>query len=321
MATEFKNLLVVLRDNLKGDYALENPAVARAILLARRFEASLHFFQTVHNASIVQNPLTSSPDSLLWQQDLLRAEERRIQELVQRVAHTSGLDTSGSAALDFPRSAAVMRRAQSLGADLILKESREESFVLGLLSNTDWELIRDAEVPVWLVSKNLEPASGIVAAVECQTGKDGDLQLDRKVFEVATALSKQFDAKLHLVHAFQVPAVDAYKGYMPLYPGEVFSPDTVATLEADAARERERVARRHGQSIHDFVKRYEIDLDDIIVVEGPTQQVIKVEAEHHQAGLIVMGASPDKGRWDRLLGRVTAEPALEDAPCDILFVH
>ena len=99
------------------------------------------------------------------------------------------------------------------------------------------------------------------------------------------------------------------------------SPEAVDSLHRSEKNQREMLAEKHGQLIVDFLNSQQMTIDDIVVKEGHAPQIIKEEAEHHQAGLIVMGASRDKGRWERMTRDVTAEAAADDAPCDLLFIH
>ena len=202
-----------------------------------------------------------------------------------------------------------------------MKTSRDEHYVLGLFSNTDWDLLRQADRPVWLTSGKHDPSHGVVAAIECRLdGSAGSLELDHRVFERARRVAAAYGAPFHLVHAYELPNTAFYAGYVPLFADAPVGGAAASRLEAERTTERHRVARLHGAAIQRFVDEHDIVLQDVKVVEGNPPTVIKAEAELHQAGLVVMGAA-DKGRWDRVLGRVTAEPTLEGAPCDLLFVH
>lgn len=316
-----EKILVSLKQTSAADYALDNLVLNRALSLAAEFDAALHLFQAVNSHPFMHNAFYASPESARWQEALVQEERVRLERLVEAVVAKGVSRVDCSIAESVNRADAIISTAEKIGADLILKESRDASFILGLLNNTDWELIRDASAPVWMAHGAKGPQAGVVAALEVNTSSSGQWSLDHQVFERALAISTAYDAPLHVVHAFQTPRTALFSDYVPLFPGEQLSPETLAVLEADHVADRERIAGAHGQSIQNFLSQYAIDIGDIVIEEGPTAQIIKQQAEQHQAGLIVMGASPGKGRWDRILGHVTAEPALEHAPCDILFVH
>jgi universal stress protein E len=216
----------------------------------------------------------------------------------------------------------------SFEADLIFKKRGERSYTLGLFSNTDWDLLRESPVPVWFVASpgDHAPEDGVVAAVDAvgdEPDSDQHFMLDDAVFEHAKRTSDLYSAPLHVVHAYQLPrGVAGFQGYAPIYPaGTLAGMPSASTPAMEAANReaRDAMARRHGEAIQMFVDRHGIPLDDIEVLEGPAPDVICAVASRKGAGVVVMGAA-DKGRWERLMGHVSAEPSLADAPCDVLIV-
>jgi nucleotide-binding universal stress UspA family protein len=148
--------------------------------------------------------------------------------------------------------------------------------------------------------------------------------LDDAVFEHAKRMSDLYRSPLHVVHAYQLPrGVAGFQGYAPVYPAGTAADAApiVTTPQVDEVERaaRDAIARRHGDAIQMFVDQHGIPLDDLLVLEGPTPEVICSVAYQKGAGLVVMGAA-EKGRWERLIGHVSAEPSLAEAPCDVLIV-
>ncbi len=315
----FTKILVALRQNEPVDYTRDALVIRRALELADAFGAALHF------CDVVQKPVPMTTPLAIYQTtdhraSLLDHAESRMARLVAHIKSTGVEQVDGSIVVDRPRPAGIIEQAQSCGADLILKQSRDENFILGIFSNTDWDLLRDSPIPVWLTSSDSSPRDGVMAAIECRLdeGKEQRLFLDQRVFAVSKLLSDQLSAPLQAVHAYQVD-VD---GYMPIYTEpDALSQDTLETISDDIERQKQRVGRLHGDAIQTFVDATGVPLDKIVIGEGPTAQVLKEAAAQHKVGLLVMGADEGVGRWDRLLQSVHAEPTLDNAPCDILFVH
>lgn len=317
----FSRIVVVLPQSEEGQYDVQSELISRAIALADRFESELFLLQTLGVSSAMQNLYRADPEGARLIMDLTELERDRMARLVASIVSNNPKLRVQSEILDErPRSEAIVEFATGCVATLIMKESREKKFFLGLLSNTDWDLLRDAPTPVWLVAGRSDPRNGIVTAVELEE-HDGDIAIDQRVFSVARSLSEKLESPLYTVHSYEVPSAPGFNGYTPLYAGDMLDPSTMDTLQEAEAKQRERLGRKHGQSLTEFLNNQNMVLDDVVVKEGYAPDVIKEEAERHQAGLIVMGASRDKGRWERLTRNVTAEVALEDAPCDLLFVH
>jgi universal stress protein E len=207
-----------------------------------------------------------------------------------------------------------------------MKASEGHAFLLGLFSNTDWDLLRESPLPVWFVADDEAaggPANGVIAAVDQYFPDDEDecesFQLDNEAFNTAKRLSDRYAASLYAVHAYQVPRMlPGFEGYTPMLGPSSAATATAADL-ALTCHDRAAIARRHGQVVQDFVDEHGIPVDDLIVKEGEVWQVLSEAAESRGAGLIVMGSSK-KSWWDRLRGRSNAEPTLSRSSCDVLFV-
>lgn len=313
-------ILVALRADEVVDYTAESLVITRALDLADKFGAGLHFCDVVQKPIPLSTPLMLASRATDPLASALTTAEAKMRKLVEHVRSAGLEDVSGSVVLDKPRAEGFIQKAEEVHADLILKQSREERFVLGLLSNTDWDLLRDSSVPVWLTSSEINPAAGVMAAIECRLdeGEDRKLYLDHRVFEASKILSDRYAAPIHLIHTYQVEGMGAY---YPIYPEAGVSAAALDQIHEHVEEDRERIARMHGNAIQTFVDESGVPLDEILVVEGETASTIKHHAEEQKVGVIVMGAEDDISRWDRLLRTTHAEATLDDAPCDILFIH
>jgi nucleotide-binding universal stress UspA family protein len=122
--------------------------------------------------------------------------------------------------------------------------------------------------------------------------------------DCAIALATTFEAKIHLVHAFDVP--------LPFVsPYEVAIPDSY--LEATREEAIERLAAREEK-----VKSAGVAVEAHLA-EVPAAPAIADAAEEIGADLIVMGTRGHTGLKHVLLGSV-ADRTLRLAPCSVLTV-
>jgi len=301
-------------------WTIDNPVVSRGIQLARRVAARLVLLQIGYDNSLGHGALAPRAEIDSARLALLASYREHLQELRSAVEASSGLAVDTVVKWSDDVSACIEETARERDADLILKLPEGHTFVLGLLPNTDWDLLRQSHVPVWFVSAEPEadPGRGVVAAVDqefASGGGDDDEQftLDHRAFDAAEAISRWFGSPLYAVHAYRVPqTLPGFASYAPTFPP---APSPIPLTVP-----RRQIAEHHGELVRDFVAEHGIPLDDLVVEEGPVDQVLVRAAEDRHAGLIVMGAA-NKTWWDRLLGRVSAEPTLAEAPCDVMFVR
>ena len=117
----------------------------------------------------------------------------RLAELAADLKTTTGLRIGHDVRWAEPRSAAIIEKTLEVRADLILLESERSDYLIGLLSNTDWELIRRSPVDVWFAGDGGRPPTRVLAAVADNPGADGSgADLNKRVL----GMSELIDAKL-----------------------------------------------------------------------------------------------------------------------------
>ncbi|KPJ68012.1 MAG: universal stress protein UspA [Coxiella sp. DG_40] len=125
---------------------------------------------------------------------------------------------------------------------------------------------------------------------------------DQELIQKAVQLSKQFEAKLYLVHAVE---------YITSY-GAAYGVAVGADIE-------ETLMRNAQEKMRELCKTIDVSEQDQIVKFGPAKIVILDEAERLKVDLIVIGSHGRHGlRW--LMGS-TASAVLHTATCDVLAVR
>ena len=180
----FEKILIVLPQIEEDkDYDLDGEPLQRGFELAEQFASNLHLLQTTNAQPILQGVLSAAPAFAALNEEYADREHARIARLVERArSKHPGITITADVTLSVPRSEAIIRCASQRGATMILKASREEKFLLGILSNTDWDLIREAPVPVWLAHGESDPRRGIVTALDLETNATGELETRSKHF-------------------------------------------------------------------------------------------------------------------------------------------
>jgi nucleotide-binding universal stress UspA family protein len=127
----------------------------------------------------------------------------------------------------------------------------------------------------------------------------------KAALEYALMLANKLDAKVHLVHAYELPVV----GF----------PDGTLTITADMATRIIEAARDSLAQLVDAYKDRGVELTSAIEQADPRDGVLSA-AKKVNADLIVMGTHGRRGLSRALIGSV-AEGVVRRSPVPVLTVH
>ena len=306
-------LVVISPDLVKPNALRESALLMRAVALAKATGCELELFHVCDDPSLRMPFFTSEDMNRHAQAQYVNRDATLIAEIALRL-QSEGVTIRHDVRWDHPRTDAVLRKINQTQPDLVMKQSREYGYVMGLLGNTDWDLIRQSPAHLWFVAEGDNKINRLVTAVGGDTdGEEMFGEADYQVFRLANLIADQFGAENIPVHAYQVPLT--YSAYTPEFGAMVPATGDVAELE-DTRRE---IAHKHGQSIEAFAQFFKIDRDRVQIAEGHPGDVLPEAAKSLSADLIVMAAR-NLSRWERFSQSVTAEPVLAESPCDVLFV-
>lgn len=219
----------------------------------------------------------------------------------------AGLQVSTHATWDYPPHEAIVRRAASTNADLVVIAPRHKHSFAKLLGYNDWELLRECPVPLLLVKSDKAWRRGaVLAAIDPTHAFAKPHGLDDIILQQARDLAAALHCKPHVVHSFQV------------LPG---------MLQAAAAEDAKltEVARREARRNAGALLRKSLADSGI----GPRQQHL-LEAHPIDAignsvrklrpNVLVMGSVSRSGLKRLFIGN-TAERILDEVACDVLVVR
>ena len=254
---------------------------------------------------------------------LAQKKKEKMAQRASRLAEmTLGLNTddipiSHEVRCDFPEADAILRKIDDSSPDLVITSAHEQDYLVGLMTNTDWELIRRSPVPVWFVRDDTGDIRNILTAVgTLDDDEDAIGTADYDVFGFASAVGEALDADNCALHTYELPEVlPGSATYGSAIAGAAVNPVTLNRLE----KHREAVIREHGSLLNEFAKHFGLDSQHIRLERGHPRDVLPDAAEILGANLIVLGAI-NLNRWQRAIRRVTAEPVLARSACDLLVV-
>jgi universal stress protein E len=287
--------------------ASEHPAIAKAALLADKFNARIELFVcdtkstremrlAAHARTRPGEPFPASVKALL--ETLALPLRRRGLDVTTECGHADVLHVG------------LIDRTRHTNADLVIKDTHHHSLAQRtFLTNTDWQLIRGCPVPL-LLTKNTQWASvpRIFAAVDPGHVNDKPEMLDHWIVEHAVLLAQRLEGELHAVHVYLPMAIVSVgtAGNPPL--AAVVTPEDVAIEEA-----------HRRKLVEALLSEYQLGPERIHLEVGGPAQVLPDAAASLHADVLTMGAIARSGLKRIFIGS-TAEDVLERLPCDALIV-
>jgi universal stress protein E len=293
--------------------AVKNPdrrrqkGVHKALRIARRLGASAELFHAISSPVFLDlEPLTGNSVAQI-RREALALRGARLEQLAAR-GRKLGVKTTSHVAWDFPPHEAIVRRAATVRADLIVAECHEgKRLTPWLMHLTDWELLRTSPAPVLLLKNDREWRKPVVlGAVDPAHARAKPAQLDQGIVAAGVAMSQAFGGKFALLHA-------NFPGSFALMTGDAALDGAALGLAYDQQRAADK------EAFDAFASRMRVPRANRHLVEADPVFAIPNMARKLRAHLVVMGAVSRSGLKRVFIGN-TAERVLEALPCDVLVI-
>lgn len=306
------NVKTVLADVDPGDG--EKLAIRRAHQLAAVSGASVHLLLTAYDQSL-------SGGVLSGRNGLERARGEYLADLgawlgeQARPLADDGIAVRTEVLWHSPRYDATLSRADRLHADVIVRAARPHSKLGKLLfAASDWELVRRARQPVWIVKRPTDlRATGarVLAAVDPAHPGEKQANLDRKLVAATTRIVNLFGGAAHLFHAWNPVATVtpvAGAGHHAAVPVLAVGRELIEELREQRQQQLDHLAREFG-----------VPAENTHLVADDVRCAVEELVDDLGIDVIVAGAVA-RGRLERLLIGSTAERLLDNVDCDVVVV-
>jgi len=299
-----RRILVAVKDPA----ARALPAVNKAAQIAKGLDAQLTLFHDIATPLYAEALQNRDTDIKSWQLELQTARREQLEKLALRI-RKHGVNVDVAADWDFPPYEAIIRKAQRIGADLLVVENHHGTGrhpARWLLSYTDWELLRLCPIPVLLVkNRRMYHRPRVLAAIDPRHAFAKPANLDRQILRAGAQLVHALHGELHALHVY-FPA-------LPVAPG---MPD--APL-ADFAVGQEALAQRARRGLARAVDGFDVRPSHRHLVEGRANDAIPRTAKRERCAIVAMGVVSRSGLKRFFIGN-TAEFVMDAVTADILVV-
>lgn len=283
----------------------EQPDLRRAEKLASNYpQARITLFLCDYNAALDGGIMFDTRGLEEARQSLISHHEERLEKLarpLRQKGHSVEVQAVWGKRLDRH----ILRAVQEHQPDLVLKTTHHHNPIKRLLlTNTDWQLIRHCEVPLWLVKRADDLLTDICASVDPLHEADKPAALDLKLIAAARSLSESVKSRMHLVHC-----------YNPLPRTLAFDASIVVDYDSYAAD----VRKRHADAFEKLADQNDVAEPSRHLLSGYPEEAIPDFIDKQGINLLIMGAV-SRSRLDTALIGHTAERLLDDCPCDVLVI-
>ena len=285
------------------------PAVRRAIWLAKSTGAELELLVCYYNRYLAEDLLFRSP-SLEKARNLdIERHEKHLEDIAEPL-RAAGVIVRTSVAWDHPLYDGIVRQAVLYHADIVVKDAHHHSAVArALLTHTNWHLIRICPTPLWLVKPHdLAERPAFIAAIDPNHEHDKPAALDDKILQLSKSIAGAVGGVVHAFHSYDAGNAVAAATANAAIP---------VSLPFDGVEQQ--IYEDHRRRFEEVTELHNVDADKVHLVSGVTHEELPAIAERIGADVVVMGAVA-RNRWKRLLIGATAERTLEHLPCDLLIV-
>jgi len=275
--------------------ATSSPALEKAARLAERSGLGLRLFCCDSDPRLVAR-LFLRPESLsAARADFLRGCRKWLAGQAEPLLRR-GLKVDIEAAWDAPLHAGIMREVALSRPLLVVKDMQWHAPLgRGLLTGTDWHLLRTCPVPLLLAKPRAwAEAPRVAAAVDPGHPADPESRLDHRIVRETGRLAAWLQAELRIVHAC-------------LSPGP--------SLELGEHGLRDAAAAAVGT----VCEQHQVDRDCITLLEGAAVDVIPGFCEEQAVDVLGVGAASRSRMYEAVIGS-TAEMLVDRIPSDLLVI-
>jgi universal stress protein E len=298
-----KVLTVIELDNYPED------VVARATWIAKLTNSELELLLCDPTTSFLSESFIVSNEVRQLADNIHAAQTESLRRLAQS-AEAKGVTVTSATSHERPVADVIIARAIEMEPEYVVKGTHfHTSAERATFADTDWQLMKKIDYPVWFVKPvEWQEPPIIVAAVDPTHNKDREAVLDQRIVTTAQELAACCDGRVQLVHTYQRLVEIGSRAT------KTFKPITLPIDDLD-----KKIRDEHRRKLDEFAVDCGVANKDVHQLPGRAHEILPMFAKTHGASLMVMGALSRGGITRRYIGN-TAARVLDHLPCDVLVV-
>lgn len=287
----------------------QQPALIKAIALAKKFDASIELFLVVHESNLINKWFNHEDSQEKIITHYLKTQQRWLDTYITDVVHEK-IPVSSEVRWHKPLYAEIIKKIDECQADLLIKTTHQHPTLNKLLfSPNDWQLLKNCPVPLLLVKENTpDNYNNIMAAVDLKKLVDEPKSLDDIILDTTAMWSESLGATPHVAHAYDPMGQELWQGSgmgafgysLPYYDYQMYEKE---------------LHESHDKEFASLIADYQFDQNNIHLESGIAHYKLLDIVNDENIDLLVLGVRSHSG----FVGN-TAEKILDKINCDILAV-
>ena len=198
--TKLSKILVIMGSPLEElDDVYDSALLQRAVMLATENGCELELFHLCSDASLKNRLLDSSAALNKERQSIADLAATHLAEIaIQLQLRSEGLKVRQDVRWDQPRVDAILRKIDQAKPDLVMKDSEQQGYIMSMVRNTDWELMRQSPVSIWFD----KAGSDTEVPEQSQSVKQGTPAFDLE--QAITSPQQTFDSPMEVAKTEEI---------------------------------------------------------------------------------------------------------------------
>ena len=288
------NKIVVVADQITAQ-----PALGRAVEIAKRTGAELMLLAFVHDSLGDEDVILSEKESAAYREKLVDARTASLTAELKSLAPKFRPNVNVIWHKRYHEW--LCENVKKIGADLVIKHARPSAKAFYMPS--DWHLMRKLPVALWLVAEKSQTTGPIIASIDAGDKRSNQKKLDNLVLETAGFFSSKLKNDLKVIYARPLPQL---------------------LFDLDLVDHRSYKKKAEVQATEAIQKRcqaagVEKQLKEVLIGFGNAETVIPRMIRRQKPSVLVMGTAARTGVQEMLVGN-TSERVIAATHTDVLIL-
>jgi universal stress protein E len=303
-AMKIHHILVIMDPTID-----QQPALFKAIEVAKRFDASIELFLVVHHSALSPKWFSKEHSQEQIINQYLQTKQRWLDTYLSLVT-AENISVSSEVRWHTPLYAEILKKITECHADMVVKTTHQHPVIDRLLfTPNDWQLLKSCPVPLLLVKATSQPIyKNIMAAVDLKHTEDEFINLDEVIIETTAMMVEYFHAVGHVTHAYDPMGYELW----PTSETDFLGFDLPSYDYKSYQNQRQEY---HEKEFNQLVAHYGFDEKNIHSVNGIAAYQLIDTIKDEKIDLLIMGV-----RFHSGFVSSTAEKILDEVSCDILAI-
>lgn len=287
----------------------EQPALSKAIEMAKRFDASIELFLVVYHSGLAPKWFNQEHPQEPIISNYLKTKQRWLDTYLSQVSNEN-ISVSSEVRWHKPLYAEILKKITECHADMVVKSTHQHPVLDRLLfTPNDWQLLKSCPVPLLLAKSSTAAVyENIMAAVDLEKTVDEYKDLNEVILDANAMMSEYFNAVAHVIHAYDPMGHE-------LWPGEHINILGMDVPSYDTQGYHVQLKEQHENEFTQLIEHYALDEKNIHFVAGIASNLLVDVVKDENIDLLIMGV-----RFHSGFVSSTAEKLLDEVNCDILAI-